>query len=310
MNAGLRQSRQAIRRHSRSFSLAQRLLPAESRDGAAVVYAWCRRADDAVDEVPKAEGTTALGRLERELDQIYAGIPQADPLLESFRHVVERCRIPEQYPRELLAGMRMDVEDNVYETLDELYLYCYRVAGTVGLMMCHVMGVGHPRALRHAVHLGIAMQLTNICRDIVEDWTRQRLYLPRSLLGRALPMPGAARAFPAARKQEFARAVERLLLAADRFYASADQGLCYLAPRSRWAVLVARLVYSRIGHVIRARGADVTRGRAYVPLAFKLWLLLQGTVHVLRSLSHGAAASRRHSASLPPLRYPVDVLPV
>lgn len=309
MNAGLRECQRTIRRHSRSFSLAQRLLPPESRDAAAVVYAWCRRADDAVDEVAPAEGATALCRLERELDQIYAGIPQSDPLLESFRSVVELCQIPQQYPRELLAGMRMDIESNMYETLDELYLYCYRVAGTVGLMMCHVMRVSHPQALRHAVHLGIAMQLTNICRDVVEDWSRQRLYLPRSLLGGTLPMARVSGSFPASCKQEFAKAVERVLTAADRFYESADRGLCYLNPRSRWAVLVARLVYSRIGHVIRTNSADVTRERAYVPLAFKLWLLVQGSVRILVSLPR-RATSGCHVGSLPALRYPVDVLPI
>lgn len=153
------------------------------------------------------------------------------------------------------------------------------------------------------------MQLTNICRDVVEDWSRHRLYLPRSLLGGTLPMARVSGSFPASCKQEFAKAVERVLTAADRFYESADRGLCYLNPRSRWAVLVARLVYSRIGHVIRTNSADVTRERAYVPLAFKLWLLVQGSVRILVSLPR-RATSGCHVGSLPALRYPVDVLPI
>lgn len=309
MTSAVESSRNVLRRHSRSFSLAQRLLPASARDSGAVVYAWCRRADDFVDELPLSEATPALARLEHELDQVYAGVPQIDPLLEAFRQVVTTHGIPKQYPSELLAGLHMDIQGKLYATPLELYLYCYRVAGTVGLMMCHVMGVRDPRALSHAAHLGMAMQLTNICRDVVEDWRRARLYVPLSLLGARPPPRDASGEFPAPLVRPMARAVERLLSEADRLYASGDQGLRYLSPRSMWAVLVARLVYSSIGKVLRVRGCDVTSGRAYVSLAEKLWLTSQGLARVIVRLPSWLVARRAETHQLPVLEYPADVLP-
>src|SRR5690606_18104080 len=213
------------------------------------------RVDDAVDELPSDEARVALHELEQELEAVYAGAVQSEPLVEAFRKVVHDLGIPKQYPMELLAGMRMDMEGATYHTVHDLWLYCYRVAGTVGLMMCHVMGVQDPRALRHAAHLGIAMQLTNICRDVVEDWNRQRVYLPSSLLGHTLQTGK----FPVARRDQFARAVECLLGDADCFYSSGERGLPYLPWRCAWAVAVARLVYAHIGCIIRTRGCDVTR---------------------------------------------------
>jgi phytoene synthase len=275
-----------------------------------VVYAWCRRADDAVDELPQAQARLALERLERELGEVYAGVQQSDPLLDGFATVVKRFGIPQQYPRELLLGMRMDVEQAVYRTLSDLYLYCYRVAGTVGLMMCHVMGVRHPKALKHAVHLGIGMQLTNICRDVCEDWQRQRLYLPRELLDQGR-LPSLARgSFPMGLSDTFAHAMRRLLSEADRFYASGDAGLAFLSFRCRWAVFVARLVYSRIGSLLLARGCDATLGRAYVPLKTKLKLALGGLVQLLFGAHSQKPGRHETPPRLMPLRYPADVLPL
>jgi len=309
VNAGVRLSRGIIAHHSKSFALARHLLPARCRDDAAVVYAWCRRADDAVDELPPGESKNALERLQIELDDIYRGEGQPDPLLRAFQEVVERVGIPRSYPEDLLRGMRMDVDQARYDTLDDLLLYCYRVAGTVGLMMCHVMGVKHERALRHAAHLGIAMQLTNVCRDVLEDWQRRRVYLPRALLPE-LDDANPDASFPVRFEQAFARAVERLLLEADAFYASGDVGLQYLTLRCRWAVGSARLVYSRIGAVIRSRGCRPTLGRAYVPLREKLLLVLDSAITALRRAPARLPGRREQPRTLPPVRFPSDVFPV
>lgn len=310
MTSAIQLSRDIIRHHSKSFSLARRLLPSASRDAAAVVYAWCRRADDAVDELPRDEAVDALERLERELDSVYAGEPQGDPLVQAFSDVVHRYGIPQQYPAELLAGMRMDVEGVIYGTLLDLQLYCYRVAGTVGLMMCHVMGIESPRALKHAAHLGIAMQLTNICRDVVEDWNRGRLYLPLTFLSGRPPACGVHGRFPDEMKRPVARAVERLLRVADHFYLSGERGCDHLSLANVWAVLVARLIYARIGGVIRRRGCDVTLGRAYVPWHTKFALALYGLALVLIAVP--ARLLERHHSRRPlvVLRYPADVLPL
>ena len=269
--AALVLARRALARHSKSFALAGKLLPSDCRDDAAVVYAWCRRCDDAIDLAGKPDRAAALARLRRELDDLLAGRPQAEPTLAAFQEVVQRRGIRERYPRELLEGMRMDVEGRRYATYDELLVYCFRVAGTVGLMMCQVMGVGDPRALRRAAHLGIAMQLTNICRDVAEDWDDGRLYLPRDLLQ---DFSGVAELPLAA----VARAVELLLARADELYRSGDKGLAALRFRCAVAIRAARLIYSDIGRVIARRSFDVTAGRAFVSLGRKLWLVLRGLV--------------------------------
>jgi len=268
-----------IARHSRSFDLASRLFPEQRRDEVAALYAWCRSCDDAVDLAPPSAQPAALEGLREQLRSVYAGRSQQDPVLACFRQVVERRAIPVQYPLELLEGMAMDVGSATYETLDELLVYCWRVAGTVGLMMCHVMGVSEGDAVRHAAHLGIGMQLTNICRDVAEDWERGRVYVPAELLS-----PGRARwaaehatarerpPFSAAARGELAAAVQRLLGLAERYYASADAGMRYLEPRSALAVRTARLVYAEIGRRIEARGGDALQGRAVVPAWRKLAL--------------------------------------
>ncbi|HEU5075831.1 MAG TPA: phytoene/squalene synthase family protein [Polyangiaceae bacterium] len=310
MTTLLETPREVMRKHSKSFWLAHKLLPPGGRDAGAVIYAWCRRADDLVDERPLLEAALALVRLEHELDRIYEGVPQADPLLAAFQAVVTRYGIPKQYPSELLSGLRMDVDGTVYGTLLDLCLYCYRVAGTVGLMMCHVMGVRHPEALRHAAHLGIAMQLTNICRDVAEDWMRGRLYVPLTFLDGRPPVDGIQGEFPAELREPMSGAVARLLTVADHFYASGDRGLPYLAPRCRCAVLAARLVYSSIGKVLLRRGCDVTQGRAYVPSAVKLWLAGRALARVFVSFRGWSSAQAVNPRQLPLQRYPADVLPV
>ncbi len=285
--------RRVIAHHSKSFDLASRLFPRGRRDEVAALYGWCRLCDDAVDLAPRDGHAEALEGLRESLRGIYAGAPQEDPVRHCFQEVVRRRRIPIEYPEELLAGMAMDVEHAGYDTLEELLVYCWRVAGTVGLMMSHVMGVSEDRAAAHAAHLGIGMQLTNICRDVVEDWQQGRLYLPLELVGPGLsawlrdalaapdrpPLPDSARG-------ELAGAARQLLARADAYYASADRGLAYLEPRSALAVRTARLVYAEIGRRIEARGGDVLRGRAVVSSGRKLWL-------VARALLRFAAERRQ-----------------
>jgi 15-cis-phytoene synthase len=243
--------------HSRSFALAGRLLPRALRDEAAVIYAWCRRGDDAIDRAPPALRAQALARLRTELDDIYEPEPADDPLTAAFQQVVRRHQIPRGWPEELIEGFAMDVARRRYRTLPDLLVYCFRVAGTVGLMMARLMGVRDPAVLRHAIDLGMAMQLTNICRDVGEDWQDGRLYLPLELIGGC---------DPSALDGEIAAGAARSLLdTADGLYRSGDAGLRALPFRCAVAIRTARLVYSAIGGVIARRRFDVLAGRAVVP---------------------------------------------
>ncbi len=258
-----------LARGSKSFALAARALPRSCRDDIAVLYAYCRRADDLVDDASAAEQPARLDALAAELGSVYAGEPQEDPVLAEFQRVVFRYAIPEGYPRALLDGFRSDVGAVRIRTLSELLIYAHRVAGVVGLMSCRVFGVHDARALTHANHLGIAMQLTNVCRDVAEDWGKNRVYLPAELLGSVAgaPLePGAS--------ERVKLALRRLLALADRYYASGELGLAALPFRIAVAVRAARLVYAAIGARIAAQGHDVHAGRAVVSGFRKLFLVL------------------------------------
>jgi 15-cis-phytoene synthase len=262
MNAPSETCRAVLERHSKSFALATRFLSREEGDDIAALYAWCRRADDAID-VPGVEApAVALARLERELDRLYAGEEQREPVLSAFQRVVQRKQIPEEYPRALLRGLAMDVAKVRYATLEELLHYCFNVAGTVGLMSCHVFGLTDARALQRAAHLGIAMQLTNVSRDVLEDSRNGRVYLPELLLAKRRAGSRAIRGVLA-----------KLLDVAEQYYRSADQGIRALPWRAALAVRAARLVYSAIGRRIRANGYDLLRGRTVVTRARKLVLI-------------------------------------
>jgi phytoene synthase len=295
--------RAGFERGSKSFSLAGRVLSAETRDAAAAVYAFCRRCDDAIDEAPRERAPEGLGRLRRELDRVYAALPDDDPAIAAFQELAKARQIPKEYPAGLLAGMEMDVEGRRYRTVEDLSLYGYRVAGTVGLMMCHVMGVKADAALDPAIALGLALQWTNIARDVDEDWRRGRLYLPDDLLGE----PAASRLhealggpMPADLVGSVAAATLRLLDVAEQHYRAADEGLRLLGLRDALAIRSARWIYWGIGERVRARGGDPRGGRAVVPLHEKLLLLSRGVLIEL-------AATPRRIFDRRPVRLPSSV---
>ena len=299
---------ESMARHSRSFSLAARLLPRNGRDDVAVLYAWCRACDDAVDLAPVPQRAAALQTLFAELDLVHSDAVPQTPMLRALQGVVRRHQIPRVYMEELLRGMQMDVDGVVYNSLEELWVYCFRVAGTVGLMMCHVLGVSRPEALRHAAHLGMAMQLTNICRDVREDWENHRLYIPqallpaaavgwRSSLGGEIPLPA---------RSHLAGAVDQLLQHASRFYASADRGLPMLRWRTAMAVAAARHIYAGIGGMLARRQFDVVAPRAVVPTSQKMWMMARACAASLRYALRRFVPVRLTA----PARFPNDILPL
>jgi len=292
-------ARETIAHHSKSFALASRLLGRRVRDHTAVVYTWCRRVDDAVDDLAEPDSEClgeVVSRMGLELDGVYAGTAR-DPVLAALGEVVRARQIPRHYPDELLAGMAMDASDTRYARLDDLRRYAWRVAGVVGLMMSHVFGVKDDAALVHAAHLGIAMQLTNICRDVAEDWDRGRLYLPDDLLARygAGGLAGdLGRPLPARAKAPIARVVRELLAIADLHYRSGDRGVASLPWRAAGAVMSARRVYAAIGRRIRRADHDVGAGRAVVPTTAKLGLVASALGHLVISTPARWLSPRAH----------------
>jgi phytoene synthase len=288
-------ARAEIERGSKSFAMASKLLDARTRDQTAVVYAFCRRVDDAVDEAPWTDQPAAIVKLQGELAAIYRGTPR-DPVLAAFGHIAWERSIPRYYPEQLLAGMAMDVYGARYRYFTDLHRYCFRVAGVVGLMMCHVFGVRDDSALVPAARLGIAMQLTNICRDVGEDWRRGRLYLPDDLLARHGAGGLASeldRPLPRSARVPLARAVRELLELADEHYRAADAGIPALPWRAAIGVRAARSIYAAIGERIRANHCDVFAGRAIVPRNRKLALALRAAARSLVTAIHPARAFTR-----------------
>ena len=168
---------------SRSFSLAARLFYADTRDAAFFLYGWCRFCDDQIDQTMNLRlQENRVVELRASTTAAFSGQPGTNPVFVALEYIAGKYRIPSHYALELVEGMAMDVRKERYWDVEELVGYCYRVAGTVGLMMVHVMGISDEKALRHAADLGTAMQLTNIARDVLEDAAMGRVYLPLSWL--------------------------------------------------------------------------------------------------------------------------------
>lgn len=261
----------AIRRGSKSFHLASLLLPAPTRRAALALYAFCRQSDDLVDA--PGDRAPALAGLRQRLDRIYAGDPDRHPCDRAFARTVHAHAIPKAVASALLDGFAMDLAGQRYETLDELKTYAGRVAATVGLMMTLVMGRGGPDALARAADLGLAMQLTNIARDVGEDARAGRLYLPLDWLRSEGVDPHAFLAAPAP-SPGLARVIARLLAAADEFYRRGLAGTALLPADCRPAIRTAALVYRQIGVRVARSGHDSVTRRATTPLGEKLALAL------------------------------------
>jgi 15-cis-phytoene synthase len=267
--------RASLARNSRTFHAASLLLPAHVRGPATVLYGFCRLADDAVD----LEGgrLQAIAALHRRLGRVYAGQPQEVPEDRALAAVVAQHAIPRALPEFLIEGLAWDVEGRRYETLDDLLAYAARVAAAVGAMMSLLMGVREPAALARACDLGVAMQLSNIARDVGEDARMGRLYLPRSWLREAGIDPVAWLAAPVP-DPGVSEAVQRLLGVAEGLYARASAGVSRLPLACRPGINAARLLYAEIGHEVLRRGAGALHQRAVVPGRRKALLLLRAAL--------------------------------
>ncbi|MFG5117565.1 phytoene/squalene synthase family protein [Methylorubrum sp. POS3] len=263
--------RAAIRAGSKSFYAASMLLPPKVRRPAYGLYAFCRLSDDAVDEAG-GDRAAALARLERRLALAQAGLPQDHPADRALAEVLAVHAIPEALPRALLEGLAWDTQGRRYATLSDLSAYAARVAGAVGAMMSLVMGVRDPNGLARACDLGVAMQFTNIARDVGEDARAGRLYLPLDWLAEAGIEPDAFLADPQA-TLALRRVVARLLDAAEQLYARSEAGIAVLPLSCRPAIRAARLIYAEIGRAVEANGLDSVGRRARVPGARKAALL-------------------------------------
>jgi phytoene synthase len=278
--ADLDHCRAAIRTGSLSFHAASRLLPPTVRDPALVLYAFCRLADDAVDEQDqKAEAVLTLGE---RLDLAYAGRPRNAPEDRAFAAIVQQFDMPRALPEALLEGLAWDAQGRRCQTLSDVRAYSARVAAAVGAMMCVLMRVRDPHALARACDLGVAMQLTNIARDVGEDARAGRLYLPLDWFDAAGIDPDDFLRNPQP-TPEIRRMTTRLLAEAERLYRRSEAGIARLPAASRMGIWAARLIYCGIGTEVRRNGGDSVTRRAHTTAAQKIGWMAQASGRAVTS---------------------------
>lgn len=282
--------RNITRKYAKTFYLATRFLPHHKQRSIFAIYGLCRFLDNLVDEAEDliAENPVKLQAVSQTLSEwkeklrhTYEGEPSDNPILLAFSDVLRRHDIAITLPFELIDGVAMDLTKNRYETFEELYDYSYKVASVVGLMISEVFGYKDRAALKHAVDLGIAMQLTNILRDVGEDLLRDRIYLPAGDLRRF----GVSEddLFGHRMNDAFRELMRFQIERARSYYASADKGIPMLTPDSQVPVRLARHNYARILDQIEANDYDVFTRRAYLSLTRKMVILPRVWWHTLRS---------------------------
>ena len=255
---------------SKSFFFATRWFPPDLARAAHAIYWFCRYTDDLVDECTDVnQGREDLELWALMLNSALAGEAPSHPVLRVFMDTVRRHSIPNEYALELIEGMRMDLDGVRYATFADLRQFCYRVASVVGLMMSHVIGFREP-ALTYAIDLGIAMQLTNILRDIGEDLERGRIYLPADEMERFGYLEYDLRR--RVHNDSFRELMRFEAARARAYYAQAEPGIASLDSRGRFAVKVASDVYRQILARIEASDYNVFQQRAVVSPARKYWI--------------------------------------
>ena len=280
--ADLAHCRAVIRTGSLSFHAASRLLPASVRDPALALYAFCRLADDEVDE--GADKTRAVLRLRDRLDMAYSGKPFEAPEDRAFTAIIRAFDMPRALPEALLEGLAWDAAGRRYQTLSEVRGYSARVASAVGAMMCVLMRVRNANALARACDLGVAMQLTNIARDVGEDARAGRIYLPLDWLAEAGLDAEHFLAHPEGHA-EIRRMTRALLQEADRLYSRSEAGIAALPVAARTGIWSARLIYAGIGGEVRRAGYDSVARRAHTTSLQKLaWVTQAASLAAITSV--------------------------
>ncbi len=273
--------------HAKSFYFAAKFLPKLKQRAVYPIYAFCRHVDDEIDEIgegDEAKAIEAVNRWKENLEEIYPRIntdehrfgtenqklktKDQDLVFIAWKDLLQTYKIPRELPLELIQGVLMDTTIKRYETFDELYVYCYRVASTVGLMSSEILGYSDKIALEYAEAMGIAMQLTNILRDIKEDAAMNRIYLPQEDL----------RKFNVSEEQIFANKFDEnftemmkfQVARAREYYAKGEKGIAFLEKDSRFTVLLASRIYAKILDEIEKQNYNIFTKRAHTTKSRKI----------------------------------------
>ncbi len=285
-------ARESIARGSKSFYAASLLFDRPTRERAWLLYAWCRRCDDLADGQDHGHALShvpdlaaRLARIRAMTDAALAGEIVGDPAFDALRIVAAETGLPHRFAHDLVEGFRLDLEDWRPRSENDLYRYCYHVAGVVGCMMAVVMGVrpDDQDTLDRACDLGIAFQLVNIARDVEEDDRAARCYLPMEWLAEMDFPPGQHMKPPF--RHRLAVLAKRLVDYAADYEASARGGTPQLGFRSAWAVLAAAGIYGEIGRVVVAGGEHAWDHRTVTSTATKLGWIVRAADQAMRRRS-------------------------
>ena len=261
--------------YSKSFYVSARILPADRRWATYALYGFCRHCDNLIDTPRQRTRSEIFGEIEfltEELQIAYNTGESEHPVIRAFILVAKRYGIPIEYPLDLLKGVAMDIQQARYITFDELTFFCYRVASVVGLMMTHILGYKDKRAFEYAKLLGIAMQLTNILRDIKEDKEMGRIYLPQA----DLSVFGVSNQDILNEKMtpQLRALMKFQIKRADRYYSEAIPGISLLKTESQYAIYSAARIYRGILRQIEARNYNPFSSRVFVSSTQKIGILL------------------------------------
>ena len=262
--------RKISRHHAKTFYLASMFLPKKQQKPIFAIYALLRTVDDVVDMaevkfnnglITSDEITKMLESWKSRLKACYAGNVDNDPIMMAWQDTLKSYSIPMELPLDLMDGVAMDIEFKPFETFEELYVYCYKVAAVVGLMTSEIFGYSDKQALEHAIELGIAMQLTNILRDIGEDVDRGRIYLPLEDLRR---FNYSREEFMQKRiNNNFINLMKFQIERARGYYSSSEKGIPMLEKQARFAVCISSVNYGNILSAIEKNNYDAFSKRAY-----------------------------------------------
>lgn len=278
-------SEASIKQGSKSFAKAAMLFDKETRRSVTMLYAWCRYCDDVIDGQDMGHGAQSytaerkqmlLEDLRRETERIYTDESLDIPAFAALRYVVQRHGIPRQHLLELLEGFAMDAAEVRFRNMEDTLRYCYHVAGVVGVMMARIMGVTEPKIIDRAADLGIAFQLTNIARDVMDDLRIGRCYLPED----SLRCVGLSRETldPVLHKNQLHSMACQLVELAEGYYESARIGLAHLPWRCAWAIASALEIYRDIGIKVQTAGPETWQDRTAVSGVRKVRHLLGGSL--------------------------------
>lgn len=280
--------------YGKSFAWAATVLPARQLQDARKVYAFCRYIDDIVDEHPNK---IQAKQLLQDIQYAITRTASDDPIVADMIECQQRLEIPSVILIQLIEGVGKDLSLTQIENEEELLQYSYGVASTVGLLMCYVFGVRAKQAHRYAIDLGLAMQMTNIARDVVEDAKRGRIYLPKTWLEKPLSTEQIVQQ-PLDEKSDIA--LKHLLRLADRYYKSADAGLAYLPWRARMSIIIASRVYQAIGHKVKGLSTEAywQAGRVYTTNFEKIKLSCSAIKDVILKRQYHQPILTQHQAHL------------